>query len=377
MALYTALTAIRIAAMGSEEIVACGRFLAGQRPGLRYIALSIGGHLFGLIMLYGSIALLGGLAATSTANEPDPEIRRHRLRRMLVAVNRGFASTLCWSPLGFSMAITLSLVPGADWNSVALPCAVTTVILILGGWGLDTIFKPRLSQPPPERSGPSGQWLHHLRPLLILLGTIVAGVVLLHNMTGVDVIGAVMSFVPAVAVIWVWLQGRASAAGSMRHVSGRIGEFVFRELPSYGSQIVLLFMAAFIGSLGAFLVVPLMPQLGLDLSTLPGWMIVVAMVWLVPLTGQLGMNPILSVSLIIPMLPSPAAIDIHPAALVAAITGGWALSGTTSPFTASVLLVGNFGKVPARHVGLRWNGPYALVMGVAISAWVLVLVNVM
>src|SRR5690606_25671409 len=111
----------------------------------------------------------------------------------------------------------------------------------------------------------------------------------------------------------------------------------------------------------------------LDLGAVPPLAIAIAMVWLVPLTGQLGMNPILSVSLIVPMLPSPAEMGVHPAVLVAAITGGWAISGTTSPFTASVLLVGSYGEVPPRQAGLRWNGAYAIVVGLMISAWVLVL----
>jgi len=373
VALYTALTAIRIAAIGSWEILECGRFLAGQRPSLRYVALTIGGHLFGLILLYGSIALLGSLAAESTAKEPDPHIRRLRLRRMLVAIQRGFASTLCWSPLGFSMAITVGLVPGASWGSVALPCMVNAAMMILTGWGMDSIFKPQLARQAPRRTAPSGGWLVRLRPLLLLLGLVACGILLLRKATGIDVIGAVMSFVPLVALGWIWLQGGGMGGGRMAHLGRKVAEFLQRELPAYGGQIVLLFMAAFIGSLGAFLIVPLMPRLGLDLGAVPPLAIAIAMVWLVPLTGQLGMNPILSVSLIVPMLPSPAEMGLHPAVLVAAITGGWAISGTTSPFTASVLLVGSYGEVPPRQAGLRWNGAYAIVVGLMISAWVLVL----
>ncbi|MDF3606372.1 hypothetical protein PE067_09590 [Paracoccus sp. DMF-8] len=377
IALYTALMAIRAAASGSAEILECGRFLAGQRPGLRYIALTIGGHLFGLILLYGSIALLGSLAAESTARETDAELRRHRLRRMLVAINRGFASTLCWSPLGFSMAITLSLVPGTEWGLVALPCLLNAAMMILVGWGMDTVFKPRLARPAPVSPVVAGGWLTHLRPLLLLLGAVIVGVVLLSMATGVDVIGGVMSFVPLVAIIWIWQQGAGMPGGRPAHVGRRIAEFVGRDLPAYGNQMVLLFMAAFIGSLGAFLLVPLMGRLGLDFSAVPAWAILVALVWLVPLSGQLGMNPILSVSLIVPLLPSPAAMGVHPAVLVAAITGGWALSGVTSPFTASVLLVGSYGKVSARQAGMRWNGPYAVVMGCVISVWVLILAMLM
>ena len=141
VALFTALSAIRSAAVTSAEIVETGRFLARQPPGLRYLALTIGGHLFGLILLYGSIALLGSLATESSAREPDPEIRRIRTRRMLIAIQRGFAATLCWSPLGFSMVLSTSLVAGARWNDVVLPCLVSAGLLLLGGWALDSAFK--------------------------------------------------------------------------------------------------------------------------------------------------------------------------------------------------------------------------------------------
>ncbi|MBU2358441.1 MAG: hypothetical protein KKB02_05845, partial [Alphaproteobacteria bacterium] len=96
IALFTALTAIRNAAMTAPEIVECGRFLARQRPGLRYTALTIGGHLFALILIYGSISLLGTLATEGGSQDKDPEITRQRTRRMMIAIQRGFASTLCW-----------------------------------------------------------------------------------------------------------------------------------------------------------------------------------------------------------------------------------------------------------------------------------------
>lgn len=377
VALYTALSAIRVAAMGSPAILACGRFLAGQRPGLRYIALSLGGHLFGLILLYGSIALLGSLSAEAAAREGDADLRRARLRRMLLAVGRGFAATLSWSPLGFSMAITTALVPGARWGAVVGPGLVTAALMVLVGWALDSAFKPRLARPAPERSPPQGGWLANLRPLIVLMATVVVGVAFLHQVTGVEVIGAVMSLVPAIAIGWVWIQGRAATGAGWAHVASRVSEFVRRDLPGYGGQIVLLFMAAFIGSLGAFVLVPLMPALGLDLGAVPPMVLLIAMVWIVPLTGQLGMNPILSVSLMIPMLPSPEQMGIAPAALVAAITGGWAISAATSPFTASVLLVGSYADVSPRRVGLVWNGPYALIMGVIVSVWVAVLMRLL
>lgn len=373
IALFTALSAIRTAAMSSQAILDCGRFLARQKPGLRYIALTIGGHLFGLILLYGSISLLGSLAAESAARDPDAERRRHRIRRMMVAIQRGFASTLCWSPLGFSMAITIAIVPGASWPKVVLPCMITALMMLLVGWALDAIFKPVLATPPPPRAPETGRWLVQLRPLLLLLAVVMSGVFLLHLLTGVEVIGAVMSLVPVVALIWIAFQPRPHGVTRLAWTGSRAMGFVTREIPAYHSEILLLFMAGFIGSLGSFLLVPLVQAQGLDLTVVPPLVLLVAVVWLVPLTGQLGMNPILAVSLLVPLLPSPEVMGISPTALVAAITGGWALSGATSPFTASVLIAAALGRVTPREAGIGWNGLYTLVMGTILSLWVVIL----
>ncbi|MCL1484804.1 MAG: hypothetical protein MH208_11000 [Marinobacter sp.] len=371
MALFTALTAIRNAAISAPAIVECGRFLARQRSGLRYTALTIGGHLFALVLLYGSISLLGTLATESAAREPDPEIRRQRTRRMMIAIQRGFASTLCWSPLGFSMIISVSVVPGASWSAAALPGLVSALMMLVIGWGLDALYKPQVKS--NTRPLETERWVTQLSPLLVLLGLVLVGVALLHIVTGVEVIGAVMSLIPVIAILWIAMQQPPVGLTRSVNVWQRARLFVTRELPSYRGEIVLLFMAGFIGSLGAFLLVPLVQAQGLDLTTIPPWIIVAAMVWIIPVTGQLGMNPILAVSLLVPILPSPEIMGIPPTAMVVAITAGWALSGATSPFTASVMLAASLGGVSPLRAGLGWNGVYVLAAGAALTLWALLL----
>ncbi|WP_138470700.1 hypothetical protein [Poseidonocella sp. HB161398] len=371
-AFFTAINAMRAAAGGSEPIVACGRFLAAQPPGRRYLALTVGGHLFGLILIYGGIALLGTLATEAAEKEPDPEIRRHRIRRMLVAIQRGFVSTLPWSPLSFASAITLSIVPGAEWAQV-LPYSLVGVLLFSGiGWALDTIFKPRLSTPPRPRGQAEGQWLKRMSPLLVLLGLLAGLTAALHLATGVRIIGTVMALVPVIALVWAAFQapgGRPDPGHALSRAKG----FAFGDMPELRNQTVLLVMAAFIGTVGGHLAAPLMAASGLDLTVVPAPLLLVLLFWFVPLTGQLGMNPILAVSLIGPILPAPEALGVTPAAMVVAITSGWALSGATSPFTASTLLVASFGRVSARRVGLIWNGPYTLACGACLSAWIVLM----
>lgn len=367
VAFFSALATLRFAAASSPAIQTCGRFLAQQKPGRRYAALTVGGQLFGILLNYGALGLLGSLAEANARLETNAEIRSHRIRRMLLAIQRGFVSTLPWSPLAFAMAISTSLVPGATWADAVAPCLGSGLILAGVGWALDTIFKPRLSVPAQPRTNPDGTWLS-LWPLLALLAILIASVGAFQMLSGVRTIGVVMLVVPVLSLIWIAVQNSDDRPlGSMVE---RAVSYVSNDLPNYRSEIVLLMMAGFIGTLGSRLLSPLVAASGIDLSAIPGWQILVAIVWIIPLTGQIGMNPILSVTLLAPLLPDAAAMGVSPADVIVAITAGWALGGASSPFTATTMLIGSLGGVSAFHVGLRWNGAYLLICGVALSLWV-------
>ena len=150
----------------------------------------------------------------------------------------------------------------------------------------------------------------------------------------------------------------------------RCKTYVLQELPGYRGELTLLMMAGYIGTTGAQLLTPVILDAGFDPSVLPPWAILVAFVWLIPLAGQIGMNPILAVTFIAPLIPSAADLGVEPTAIVVALTAGWAMSGATSPFTATTLLIGSFADISALRVGLVWNGGYAMVCGAALSLWV-------
>ena len=366
-AFFTALTWLRNASASSAAIDVCGRFLAEQPPGRRYATLTVGAHLFSLILNYGSIALLGNLAEASARREPNEEIRGHSTRRMLLAIQRGFVSTLPWSPLTFAVAISTSLVPGASWADALGYCVVSALILAGIGWALDTVFKPRLSIPSSPRPEPNGTWAC-LLPLLALLTLLVLTVGALHIATGIRAVGVVMVVVPIISACWLALQNFGDRP--IARTLSRTAQYLVRDLPGYRSELFLLTMAGFIGTLGAKLVSPIFAASGYDLTVFPGWLILVALVWLIPITGQIGMNPILSVSLIAPLLPKASAMGVTPAAVTTALTAGWALSAASSPFAATTMLVGNIARVSAWHIGLVWNGAYTVLSALMLSAWV-------
>ena len=367
-AFFSALSTLRNVAQTSPAVQAAGRFLSGQPPGRRYAALTVGGQGFALLLNYGAIQLLGALALANAGAEPNAEIRGHRIRRMLLAIQRAFVSTLPWSPLSFAMAISVSVVPGTSWAQVMVPGLVTSALLAGVGWGLDTAFKPRLSV-TPQRSAPDGTWALML-PLLALLGVLVISVLGLNAVADVRIVGLVVVIVPVIALVWMVIQHWAQAP--WRSVTTRVGAYVTRELPGYRDELTLLMMAGYIGTVGSALLGPLMQRAGFDLSLLPPWVILVAFVWLIPLAGQVGMNPILAVTLIAPLIPGADSLGVTPTAIVVALAAGWALSGASSPFTATTLLIGSFAGISALRVGWAWNGVYTMVCGVTLSIWVVI-----
>ena len=369
-AFFAALTTLRHAAETSPAIRDCGLFLASRPPGQRYAALTLGGAAFGTVLNYGAIALLGSLATASSGAEPNPEIREVRKRRMLLATARGLVAMLPWSPLSFAIAITTALIPGASWAGVFPYALVSGLLLASIGWAMDSLFKPRLSAPAPARAEPEPGGWSRATPLLTLLAVIGGGAAALHLATGVSIVGVVMVWAPLVSAAWVWLQG-GGARG--RRVAARAGAYAVRDLPGYRAEVVLLMMAGFIGAVGSGLLAPVVRGAGLHLELVPAWALLLAALWLMPLAGQIGMNPILAASLLAPLLPSPEVMGVSPEAVVCAFTAGWAVAGASSPYTASTLMLAAFSGTTARRVGLVWNGAYALVCGAALSAWVLVL----
>jgi len=371
-AYFATLATLRSAADTSPAIRACGEYLAHQPPGRRYIALSFGGQAFALLLNYGSVALLGSLATASAASEPDPERRRHRIRRMLLAVQRGFCSMLPWSPLAFAVALCITLVPGVKWGTVLPFALVTSVILVIIGWALDTIFKPRIPGPPATFTA-HGTW-HAVLPLVGLLVGLMTATILLHEASGRSVTSVVLLIVPFIAMAWYAIQ--APAGGRIQETASRSAHYVLRVIPGYRDEALILSLAAFIGSLGATVIGPWVAAAGFDFTAVPRYLLLAVLIWMMPISGMVGMNPIMTATLVLPLLPLPAELGLTPTAIFMAVTSGWALSGSFSPYTATTLLLGNFAGVSARHVGLRWNGVYTALCGVAVTIWVFVVAAV-
>lgn len=359
-AFFVALATLRIPAAHSPAIHRCGRYLASRPPGKRYLALTSGGHLFALILNYGAIQLLGAMVERMVSEETDPHIAAIRNRRMLVAIQRGFCASIFWSPLAFSMVITTGIVPGASWAATVPFAMFHMAVFTAIGWAHDTLVKPKLTGPRPQARAAEGG-IADLLPLLVLLLIIFGGVGLLEVLTGLRMAAIVMVFVPVVALAWLIIEAFGRKGGGEAELRSQLRNLIVRDLPAYRSELVLLIMAGFIGAVGGILAKPWIAAMGIDLSAVPLPLLLFAIMLFVPLAGQIGMNPILSVALFAPLLPAPEQLGVSPILIVLAIVSGWAMTGLTSPFTATTMLIAKMGHITPVRVGTSWNGAVFLI----------------
>ncbi|MDK3018172.1 hypothetical protein [Pseudodonghicola flavimaris] len=373
IAFYCALASLQHVAGRSAAISRAAAFLANQPPGRRYLALGFGTQIFALILNYGALSLLGTMARRSAERETDPAVRALRARRMLQGAQCGFAASLCWSPLAFATVITTSLIPGAEINSVILHGLGSALIIVVIGWLVDRRLKNSLPKgaviSPPDRT--AARDTRALRPLLWLLMSVSIPAGLFDLFAGVVPSRSVLGVVPLIAAIWVLIESDAGAR--MQELAARSRAYLFGDLPSFQAELVLLSTAGFIGKVAGALMAQWIAGAGVDLGAVPARLLLVLPLVLVPMAGQLGLNPILFVSLFAQLLPTPDALGISTISLVLALTGGWALTAPTSPFTASVMIISRLGGVPPREVAFRWNGIFVALSAAGLALWVQIL----
>ena len=357
-AFFTAISVLRVAALTSPAFRVAGEYLASRSAGNRYLALTLGSHAIALILNYGTILLLSTLVS-----RPDDRSQRESAMRGHLAIHRGVASTLTWAPVSLSVAISLTLVPGAHWPDILLPGMVSAAIVMGTGFVLDTVTRSRTGDERTQDGPPLSAVLPAtVVPLLFALS--VLAVVL---GAGVGPVVAVVAIAPVFAVLWLRLQKAGDPSGF--RTSDRLGQFFFADLPGYNSELVLLTTATFLGVLGSGLALQTQAAAGFSLP-FDGRMVLVGSMWLVVAAGILGVNPLLSVSLLAPWIVGAIGAEVSPGAIVTALTAGWMLCAISSPLTATTVLVGRLTGESALRIGFVHNGILTLVAGLLLSVWV-------
>lgn len=363
---------LREAARTSPLVTRCSAFFVNQPPVRRYTLLTLGGYLFGIILNIGVLSLLGIMIKQRNSLEAaggNEDIRAIRERRMVLALLRGFSVTPLASPLSISLAVLLTALPSLHWSSM-LPLGLATAALILVlGQVQDRLQAPVHLRPlaPPIEPG---------RDFAALAG--VAGLVLLvffaalafELLLGVPLSRAMLVSTPLVGLGWLLRQYvpagivTGSAAAGRRIVSQAAATF-----PAYRTEIAILSSAGFVGTLFSAMIPP--EALGTLITSplLPPVLLPALAILAVTVPALVGINPIVSVTIIASALRTAPALPLAAESLALGLITGWCLSINCSAQTASAMLLGELVGKPAKTIVLGWNGWFTLISFVAAAAW--------
>lgn len=347
MVLFASLGMLQAAITRNPAFVSAGTMLVRQPPGRRYFALSGGTALFGAVLNFGVLPLMGGLVKAAQGDPMPPDMAKRRERRMMLSLLRGFSVVMFWCPLTVAFAITTTTIAGADWR-LMMGAGLTLAAMVIGmGRFFDTAPRPAQAPASPQPF----QWsaLTPVFALLILLSALAA---MIDYMTSGDLVHGVILFVPLTAIALFLIFERAQAYA-------RITGYLSQDVPLQRNEVAVLGNAALSGTL----IASLLPQQAL-LTLLGEWLPVAIIpalcLWAVVLLGQVGLNPLISVAALSAILTQPQALGLNPSLLALAFVTGWGLAVGSTSAAAATMLVGRLVGESAWTIGSRWNGHFTL-----------------
>nr|WP_298966279.1 hypothetical protein [uncultured Halomonas sp.] len=363
-----ALSMLRLPAYRSRLVRRCGQSMLLQPPSRRYPILSLGSALFGIILNIGVLNLFAAMiekSNTLSAAQGRAWVREARQRRMMLALLRGFSLAPLISPMGIGVAVVLSSLPQVTWPQLAPYILGAAALIFMAGWAVDYFTGPH----PPAHKIYVTPSLRPLAQFSVLLIGIVALVFSIAWLLELRLPIAALLGAPTGALIWLaWQRRRLGFGGLPAAITA-----VHRQLPwllsPSANEIVVLGAAGYLGHVCVGLVdtqqlAPLLAVLD-PLGTLNA---VLAMLMVVGL-AQIGVNPIVTVTLLVGLLPTLGIEGLTSELIGASLMVGWALALMSSPMTASMLILSRFTGVPATRIGYRWNGRFLIAAIPLLALW--------
>ncbi|MBE0583262.1 MAG: hypothetical protein IH612_05800 [Desulfofustis sp.] len=292
-----------------------------------------------------SVAVFGGFINLSAMLlVADRLSRTHPLSAFACqSITRAFSGCPAWSPFFAGMAVVLTYVPDTSLMlvmAVGLPFAVLGLLIVF----VEARWRYRLELQEFEGYPltVANLWLPCLLAAAVGLGHLV-----LPRTSIMDII--------ALAALAVTVGVLAVSHGAVE-AGRRIGGFVQRGLPAMVGEL-LLFLAAGVLAVGLRALVTVM-HLSLPLITVFDATAAGLLLALLIVPSMLGAHPIITISVIVPLL---APLDPDPQLLAVTLLFGWGLGTCAGPMSGTHLVMqGRYG-ISSLKGALR-NWPYVALM---------------
>ncbi|MGI6247388.1 MAG: hypothetical protein ACOYJQ_16715 [Pseudochelatococcus sp.] len=359
-ALLAFLGVLRLVASEAPEISRAGRYLTSQPPGRRYLALNFGGHVLGVLVNMGSIAILLDMARRSVLHDSQhlPEhLRELKLRRMTVAVLRGFSLVPLWAPFGFGMNILLMSLPGLHYAQIGPVGFALSFVFVLWGWLMDRLTAPAVLPGAPAPPDPADRGAV---PLLLghvaALGLSTFG---LHFGTGLGFQQSLLVAVPVYSLAWAARLGMLRPEGAAGAVLRVVGASI-RQFPLAAGEIGVFASAGLLSVLALELIPVERVQAAFTTVSVDSWQMIIAINLTLFCLGTIGINPIITVSILGSLMSQLAVPGLSDLAIALSLAGSWSCVMVFTPFITTVAYASALTGRPAATVGFRWNGLYSL-----------------
>ncbi|MCR8725656.1 hypothetical protein [Frigidibacter sp. ROC022] len=349
----------------SPSIAACGVYLTSQPPGRRYYALNAGTGILAVMFNLGVVSFLVPLIQRGIASAtPGDALNDIRERRQVSALLRGFAWSVTWSPTALAPLAVAELIPGVDrllWIEYGL--AVFVLIMVLGAFEDRWRFRRfRPSGVRRETPFPLTEALLFLAACAWLFGMIA----LIVWLSGDGVVFGLLLACPFMVVGWLAVQGGFPRPGWIAPLRGEMRKIVVVGLPRTASVAITLATSGFIGRAAAGQVPAEQLAAFLQLDAMPDFVFLSLIPPALSLFSLLALSPIMMAVFFGSLFAALPVLPADPTLIAFAISCGWALSMTFSPFATVVLMVERVAGIPTRRLTWVWNIGFTLLASLSL-----------
>lgn len=357
----TSLAVLRESASTSRLVRRCGEVLVDQPPGRRYLLMSVGSQLFGVMLNVGALNVLGNMVQRGIQPGRTEEAQRIagiRQKRMLIATLRGFSSALIWTPTSVTMLLVLSGIPDLTWEQYAPLGLLWSALFILLGAVLD-----RVSYPRRNLGYGQGGSLTRLIPLVLLVALFPMIAFTLSRWTRFDLFAALLICAPFIGTAWIGLQyRRAGVRTAIRLLWRRLVRSYPLTFTGQRNEVALFASSGFIGVVLIPLIDPELVSQWLMWLNIGGAGVMVLVSLLILAFSFVGISAIVTVTVLLGVIQNMPELAIPPMVQASVIAITWALFAGASPFTASLRFISRFAGTAPFRFGVIWNGTFTVLV---------------
>ncbi len=375
MAFMVLLSLLHEAAMTSSSVTDCGQYLTSQRAGKRYLAIFGGTNIMAVLFNLGILSILSPLIQKGLLREQESsQITALKERRQISAMLLGFAWCVVWSPTAIAPLALYELIEGIDrqlWTYYGLAMAVIVCFI---GWMADKVQYQALSRRNLAREPVAFPLLPFMKFVVMLALLFVFSASFSYIADDSFVFGLLLSC-PIIMVLWFFSQAIGfdkpsiiSSEGSVQQTAdtkfGYVASHILHvnnvELAKNLRIVVTLAASGYIGRMASFLLPAEKLATMLNLFALPDYILLSCLTLIMIPVSFLGVSPIMMAVFFGSLLGALPVLPADPTLIALAITAGWAVSMTLSPFSTIALMTARLNDKPPSMITFGWHIPFNL-----------------